>query len=100
MPTVEGPHDFEVLEGRLADLIREVKEGDPAGAFAPIVVVVPSDRLRDHLQIVLAEKLGAVIGVHILDHQAFAREAATTAGRTLPRILSMRVQETLLSDTL
>jgi RecB family exonuclease len=100
MLQVEGHHDFAVLEDRLADLIRGVKESDPAGAFAPVAVVVPSDRLRDHLQIVLAEKLGAVLGVTILTHEVLAREAARAAGAARPRALSARVLETILAEAL
>jgi len=99
MPTVEGHHDFGVLEERLAALIREAQAGDPRGPFTPVAVVVPSAALRDHVQVCLAERLGSVLAVRVLDHQTFAKEAAASAGKELPAILSQRALEAILRAT-
>lgn len=95
MPAIEGHHDFAILEERLAELIREAKASDP---FAPVTVVVPTSRLRRHVQIVLAERLGAAAGVHILHHQALAREIASASGVPYPKIASPRVLRAILGE--
>jgi ATP-dependent helicase/nuclease subunit B len=95
--TVEGHHDFGVLEDRLAALIREVKESDPAGAFAPVAIIGPTGRLLGHLRARLAESFSGLLNVHFFHHASLAREAAAFAGAPLPAPLSDRVREAILA---
>jgi ATP-dependent helicase/nuclease subunit B len=96
MRTIEGDPDFGQLESRLVALIRDVQEGDPRGPFAPVAIVAPTRRLLTHLQMTLAGRTPAFLGVRFLHHHALAREAAAAAGAVLPRPLSNRVQESIL----
>lgn len=83
-----------VLEGELLRRIGEVQERN--GKTAPVLVVVPTSRLRDHLQRRLAEKFGAVLGVEIVHFHGLARmiHEASETGATEPA--SSRVLTELL----
>ncbi|MGH9749767.1 MAG: PD-(D/E)XK nuclease family protein, partial [Candidatus Polarisedimenticolia bacterium] len=94
---VEGHHDFAVLEGRLAALVRDTRATDPAGPLAPIAVVAPTRRLLAHLQTLLAETFPGLLNVHFLHHDGLAREAAAAAGAALPGVLPDRVLDALVA---
>ena len=73
-PRVEIHHDFAVLERRLEDLLRALKRAH--GPLAPAAVVVPTARLRAHLQETLAERCGTLLEVRFFHHDSLAAEAA------------------------
>src|SRR5262245_32120184 len=52
-----------VLERELLDRVAAAKSGDP---LAPVLIVVPSARLADHVARRLVERFGAVLGVEIV----------------------------------
>jgi RecB family exonuclease len=96
---VEIHHDFAVLERRLEQLLRAVKAEH--GPFAPVAVVVPTARLRLHLQERLADRSGSLVEVHFFHHDglaAAAAEAAAAAGASAPpRPLSDPAREAILA---
>jgi ATP-dependent helicase/nuclease subunit B len=96
MRSIEGHHDFSVLESRLAALVREVKERDPAGAFAPVAIVAPTRRLIGHLQVRLAEAFPGLLNLHFFHHDSLARAAAAAAGAPSPAVLSDGAREALI----
>lgn len=100
MRTIEGHHDFSVLESRLAGLVREVKEGDPAGAFAPVAIIAPTRRLIGHLQLALAEANPGLLNVHFFHHLSLARAAAAAAGVALPDVLADGAREAVIENLL
>jgi hypothetical protein len=98
--TVEGHHDFAVLERRLAARIRAARAGDPAGALAPVAILAPTRLLLAHLQVRLAREFPGLLNVHFLHHDALARAAADAAGADLPRILPDRVLNAVVAGLL
>ena len=97
MRTIEGHHDFGVLESRLAALIREAHEADPGGPLAPVAVIVPTRRLLAYLQADLASRFPGLANLHLFHHESLARAAAAAAGASLPRAASERVREQILA---
>jgi hypothetical protein len=98
---IEGHHDFNRLEDRLVELLREVKEGDPkeghpADPFAAVAVIAPTRWLLSHLRLRLAESFPGLVNVHLLHHDALAREAASAAGARPLRLLTAPVREQVL----
>ncbi|HYV18600.1 MAG TPA: PD-(D/E)XK nuclease family protein [Verrucomicrobiae bacterium] len=95
---VEIHHDFAVLEHRLEHLLRALKEEH--GPFAPAAVVVPTSRLRAHLQERLADRLGTLVEVSFFHHDGLAaaatEAAAATGGPTTPRPLADTAREAIL----
>ncbi|HEV8199148.1 MAG TPA: PD-(D/E)XK nuclease family protein [Candidatus Polarisedimenticolia bacterium] len=95
---VEIHHDFAVLEHRLEQLLRALKEEH--GPFAPAAVVVPTSRLRAHLQERLADRVGTLVEVHFFHHDGLAaaaiEAAAATGGPPSPRPLSDTAREAIL----
>ncbi len=99
--TVEIHHDFQVLEERLAELIREAlatpSPGDPPGPSLPAVLVIaPTQRLLAHLQVTLAARLPALVNVRFLHHDALARAVADHAGLSRSRSLGAAATEALV----
>src|SRR3989442_3480051 len=84
MPTIEGHHDFAVLERVLAELGREAQPADGAPPFAPVAIVAPTRRLLSYLQARLGERLGALLNVHFFHHQSLASAALAAAGAAEP----------------
>jgi hypothetical protein len=80
-----------VLEAELLDRVAAAKAGNP---LAPVLIVVPSRRLPDHVTRRLVERFGAVLGVTVLHHRALAERVVETRGR------SGRVLDDALLDTL
>jgi RecB family exonuclease len=83
--------DPTILEAELLDRIGAAKAGDP---LAPLLVVVPTNRLADHVARRIARRLGSAIGIDVLTHRALATRILSTAGRTV------RVADGALSDAL
>jgi RecB family exonuclease len=99
--TVEIHHDFEVLEARLEELIREAQAApspdDPSASPLPAVLVVaPTQRLLAHLQVVLAARLPALVNVRFLHHDALARAVADHAGLIRSRTLGAAATDALV----
>jgi ATP-dependent helicase/nuclease subunit B len=100
MRTIEGHHDFGVLENRLEALIREVHASDLAGALAPMAIVVPTRRLLAALRLELAGRFPGLANVHLYHHDALAHAAAAAAGVPLPRTAPERVLRLVLGCVL
>ncbi len=98
MATIEGHPDFGVLEQRLVDLIRTIRETDRSGPFAPVAIVAPTGRLLAHLRQVLAGSLPALLNVRFLHHDALLREVAAGAEIDLPRPIADHVRQALLAQ--
>jgi ATP-dependent helicase/nuclease subunit B len=94
----EFHHDFAVLEERLSALLLALKESD--GPLAPAAVVVPTRRLAAHLQVMLAERLPALLHVRFFNHDSLARAATEAAGAMLPRLAGEAVRSALLGAAL
>jgi len=84
-------HDPSVLEADLLDRLAAAKFEDP---LAPLLVVVPTTRLADHVARRIASRLRAAIGIDVLTHRALASRILSGAGR------SHRVADSALSDAL
>ncbi|PYT11745.1 MAG: hypothetical protein DMF51_14745 [Acidobacteria bacterium] len=97
MSTIEGHHDFAVLERRLAELILETRQADRRHPFPPVAIVAPTRRLLTHLQIRLAERLGALLNVHFFHHQSLASAALAVSGAALPAPLHDDVKTEILA---
>ena len=85
---IEIHHDFAVLERRLEDLLRALKREH--GPLAPAAVVVPTARLRAHLQETLAERCGTLCEVRFFHHDSLAAEAAADAAADGPGAAALR----------
>src|SRR6267378_8098071 len=97
MPTIEGHHDFAVLERRLAELLRETQQGDGDHPFPPVAIVAPTRRLLSYLQARLAEQVGALLNVHFFHHQSLVSAALAAAGAAEPAPLTEDVKAELLA---
>src|SRR6266571_4171772 len=97
MPTIEGHHDFAVLEQRLAELISETRQAEPGHPFPPVAIVAPTRRLLAYLQVGLAERLGALLDVHFFHHQSLASAALAASGAAAPAPLSDDVRAEILA---
>ena len=85
------------LESHLLDRVEEVKRGDP---LAPVLIVVPTRRLADHVSRRIAERTGAAVGVEILHHRALSRSILEGAGRPPAPVAGRILFEALLEETL
>ena len=83
-----------VLEAELLDRVAAAKTGNP---LAPVLIVVPSRRLADHVTHRLVERFGAVLGVTVLHHRALAERVLETAGDVRPRLLDDDLLDALFS---
>jgi ATP-dependent helicase/nuclease subunit B len=97
MRTIEGHHDFGVLEDRLAALIRQAQQGDASLPFPPVAVVAPTRLLLSHLQVTLADKLPVLANVHFFHHQSLAGAAGAAMGSPAPRPLGDDVKAKILA---
>jgi RecB family exonuclease len=71
------------LEGELLDRIAAAKAASP---LAPVLVIVPTSRLADHVRKRLVERFGAILGVDVLTHRALAMRVLDAAGVGAPNI--------------
>jgi RecB family exonuclease len=97
MRTIEGHHDFAVLEDRLAALIREAHAGGRAAPFPGVAVIAPTRGLLSHLRITLAERLPVLANVHFFSHLSLAGAAGAAAGSPAPTLLGEDARMMVLS---
>jgi RecB family exonuclease len=83
-----------VLEEELLDRVAAAKSPDP---LAPVLIVVPSRRLADHVAHRLIERFGGVLGVSVLHYRALAERILESAGRFPPAVLDDDLFDTLLA---
>ena len=72
------------LEAELLDRVAAAKASDP---IAPVLIVVPSRRLAEHVTGRLVERFGALLGVSVLHHRALAERIVEQAGAGPARLL-------------
>lgn len=84
-----------VLEEELCGRVAAAKAGDP---LAPVLIVVPSRRLAQHVARRLVERFGVVLGVEVLHHVALAERIVEAAGAARPRKADDAILETLLAS--
>ena len=85
------------LEAELLDRVAAAKSGDP---LAPVLIVVPSRRLADHVTRRLVERFGAVAGVSVLHHRALAERVMAQAGGDSQELLDDHLLDTLFARVL
>ena len=100
-PSVETHHDFAVLERRLEDLLRALRREH--GPLAPAAIVVPTARLRAHLQERLAARCGTLLEVRFFHHDSLAAEAVADAaahgnGAAALRPIGEAAREAILTE--
>jgi RecB family exonuclease len=83
-----------ILEAELLDRVAAAKAADP---LAPVLIVVPSRRLVDHLLHRLVERFGAVLGITVLHHRALAERILESAGAKSRRVLDEDLLDTLFA---
>jgi RecB family exonuclease len=84
----------QVLEAELLDRVAAAKSADP---LAPVLIVVPSRRLADHVTHRLVERFGALLGVSVLHHRALAERVLEQAGVRRRRVLDDDLLDTLFA---
>jgi RecB family exonuclease len=84
-----------VLEAELLDRVAAAKSTEP---LAPVLVVVPSRRLADHVAGSLVRRFGAVLGVSVLHHRALAEQILERAGDAPRHVLGDELAETLFAN--
>jgi hypothetical protein len=87
MRTIEGHHDFSVLEDRLAKLVREARGDGSLSLPPPVAVVAPTRSLLSYLQTMLADRLPVLVNVHFFTHLSLAEAAGSALGSPAPRLL-------------
>jgi RecB family exonuclease len=83
-----------VLEGELIDRVAKAKSGDP---LAPLLIVVPTRRLADHVMRRLVERFGSILGVEVLHHRALAERVLELAGVAPRPVLGDDLTSTLFA---
>ncbi len=83
-----------VLEAELLDRVAAAKSGDP---LAPVLIVVPSRRLADHVTRRLVERFGSLLGVTVLHHRALAERVLEAAGASPRHVLGDELLDALFS---
>jgi hypothetical protein len=96
MRTIEGHHDFSVLEDRLAALVQEARGGSPS-LPPPVAVVAPTRGLLAYLQVTLADRLPVLANVHFFSHVSLAEAAGAATGSPAPDLLGDDARMTILS---
>ena len=96
MRTIEGHHDFSVLEDRLAALVQETRGGGPS-LPPPVAVVAPTRRLLAYLQETLADRLPVLANVHFFSHLSLAEAAGAAIGSPAPDLLGDDARMMILS---
>ena len=72
-------------------------QGDPKRDFEPVLILVPTRRLADHVKRRMVEEFGAVLGVHVLTHRALATRALEFALQVPPYVLREAAKLEILS---
>ena len=96
MRTIEGHHDFAVLEDRLAAFIRETRGGSPS-LPPPVAVIAPTRGLLAYLQETLADRLKVLANVHFFSHLSLAEAAGAATGSPAPDLLGDDARMMILS---
>ena len=96
MQVVAHPDPF-VLE---AELLRRITAAQAANALAPVLVVVPTRRLADHVRRRLAQHAGAALAVEVLHHRALTFHLVERGGGIPQRPASERLLLALLDEVL
>jgi ATP-dependent helicase/nuclease subunit B len=96
LKVVAHPDPF-VLEGELLDRVASAQADDP---LAPVLIVVPTRRLAEHVQRRLAEKAGARLGVHVLPYRGLVLRILGEPDAPPLHAWSQRLAETLLASVL
>jgi len=86
-----------VLERELLDRVASTQADDP---LAPVLIVVPTRRLADHVQRKVAEDAGARLGVHVLTFHGLVRRILDDSDAPPLRTLSPLLSETILESAL
>jgi len=86
-----------VLERELLDRVASAQADDP---LAPVLIVVPTRRLAEHVQRKVAEDAGARLAVHVLTYHGLVRRILAESDATSMRTLSSRLTETILGSVL
>jgi hypothetical protein len=83
-----------VLEAEVLDRVAAAKTGDP---LAPVLIIVPTRRLAEHLSHRLIERFGSILGVSVLHHRALAERVLDTAGARHGQVLDEALIDTLFT---
>jgi RecB family exonuclease len=83
-----------VLEAELLDRVAAAKGGNP---LAPVLIVVPSRRLADHVNGRLVERFGSILGISVLHHRALAERVLEAAGTKPRQVLGDALLATLFT---
>jgi ATP-dependent helicase/nuclease subunit B len=93
---IAHPDPF-VLERELLTSLATARDSDP---LAPLLVLVPTRRLADHVQRRLGEERSAWINLEVLHFNGAALRILEAAGEEPPQLLSPRLQEAVLQTAL
>lgn len=94
---VEVHPDPRVIEETLLHRVEELRRADP---LHPLLILVPTVRLRHHVQRRLARRLGACLGVDVLHHAALVRRVLDGVPGAVVRPASPAVLGVLLESVL
>ena len=83
-----------VLEAELLDRVAAAKTGNP---LAPVLIIVPTSRLADHVRHRLVERFGSILGVSVQHHRALAELVLDTAGAGPRQVLGEALIATLFT---
>jgi len=86
-----------VLEEELLDRLVASRSGDP---LSPVLVLVPTARLAEHVQRRIARRLGACLGIDVLHHRTLALRIQDEAPGRSVRSSSTRLLQALLARVL
>jgi ATP-dependent helicase/nuclease subunit B len=86
-----------VVEHELLERVARAQHRDP---FAPVLVVVPTTRLAQHVERRLGQRFGSRVGVHVLHYRALALRILDAEAAGTPRILTRRLRQRLLEEAL
>jgi hypothetical protein len=84
-----------VLEAELLDRVAAAKSGDP---LAPVLIIVPTSRLADHVRYRLVERFGSILGVSVLHHRAVTDHVLASAGAGPRQVLGEALASTLFTQ--
>jgi ATP-dependent helicase/nuclease subunit B len=79
-------------------ILERVSRRPHGGLLDPILVLVPTGRLATHLKRLLAGRLGAVLGVHVLTHRGLAVRAIEGSLEQPPNALPAAVLDLLMAE--
>ncbi len=87
----------QALEAELLDRVAATKISDP---LAPVLIVVPTRRLAEHVMHRLVARFGSILGVSVLHHRALAERVIEQAGARRPHVLEDDLLDTLFARLL